>query len=322
MKSLDAEGGWRKGTGRPVSAVNNEEKDAPPRERQRPRDKANLLDDLFSFSSLDTTSKHERVQAAHKPAGALPTTPRTEVEVIDLVDDDKTVETVNLLDDDEPDSKRSKTTPEDVSHVHDDGERRNWVVMAMVTEDDAARDTYGRCRGAVRREVHDHCFVRDGARHFTLFKLNGLTRAEANRVGLAHAPTALPLDGLELTKFYDWDSCVCVGIGTEDAERLCSAVPPLRGLPARPGPDDGKFGNKTRVEGTAAITLVSRRNLHVSVYRNFGIRGASTREQWRLARAAGGAGGALGSVGVYAVAIKEMGAEYDTCRVLTTVGGG
>lgn len=123
MKSLDAEGGWRKGTGRPVSAVNNEEKDAPPRERQRPRDKANLLDDLFSFSSLDTTSKHERVQAAHKPAGALPTTPRTEVEVIDLVDDDKTVETVNLLDDDEPDSKRSKTTPEDVSHVYDDGER-------------------------------------------------------------------------------------------------------------------------------------------------------------------------------------------------------
>ena len=190
------------------------------------------------------------------------------------MDDDEKVETVNLLDDDEPDSKRSKTTPEDVSHVYDDGERRNWVVMAMVTEDDAARDTYGRCRGAVRREVHDHCFVRDGARHFTLFKLNGLTRAEANRVGLAHAPTALPLDGLELTKFYDWDSCVCVGIGTEDAERLCSAVPPLRGLPARPGPDDGKFGNKTRVEGTAATTLVSRRNLHVSVYRNFGIRGA------------------------------------------------
>ena len=139
--------------------------------------------------------------AAHKPAAALPTTPRTEVEVIDLVDKDETVETVNLLDDDEPDSKRSKTTPEDVSHVYDDGESRNWVVMAMVTEDDAARETYGRCRGAVRREVHDHCFVRDGARHFTLFKLNGLTRAEANRVGLAHAPTALPLDGLELTKF-------------------------------------------------------------------------------------------------------------------------
>ena len=94
----------------------------------------------------------------------------------------------------------------------------------MVEEDAACAAMLATCAANCDADVQARCFQHDGTRHFTLFKLRGLSARQAAEVHFA-APPRLPLDGVALTRFMPWGGAsLALGVAASTADQLVEAV--------------------------------------------------------------------------------------------------